>query len=160
MNTQQLLGAGALLSAAMIFSPLALAAGDTATFHGAICDASVGSYSSKISKSVAGTQNSTNTAGVSVTCPLTRDNPLSASGTYGAKVAVYRSASATINLQCTLSSRDPKGVFVASQTLSFGGIGDATLNFNAINSVVGGYYVVSCYLPQYSAVRGIYIDEK
>lgn len=158
MNTNKLLGTAAILSAAMIFSPLALA--DALSFAGAICEASAGQYRSYISKSVAGAQNASNIAGISVTCPLTRDNPLSSLGTFGAKVAVHRSASATVNLQCTFASRTPQGGFVASQTLIFSGVGETTLNFNAISSVVGGYYVVSCNLPQFSSVRGIFVDER
>lgn len=158
MNISSLLTTCALLSSALLFSSMA-AANDQTTFPGSICDASSGSNASKILKSVAGTQNASTTAGVGVTCGLSRENALSASGTFGAKAFVYRSSSATVQLSCTLASRTNTGGLVASQTLFFNSVGEGTLNFNALSNVVGGYYVLSCNLPQYSVVRGVYLDE-
>lgn len=158
MNTKKLLGTGVLLSAAMMFAPLAFA-DDMLTVSGAICDAASGANSGKVIKGSTGVRNNSGTPNVFVTCPLTRDNPLSSLGAFDIQVAVSRSQYATANLVCVLSSRYPNGNSVASQTLSFSGVGETTLDFKAINNVVNGNYVVSCMLPEYSVVRSIFMDE-
>ncbi|TAL41375.1 MAG: hypothetical protein EPN89_19095 [Methylovulum sp.] len=158
MKTKQILNLGLLLSAATLFSPAGFAA-DVMTFPGTICDASDPSQAAKITRSVAGVQNSSSTGAVTVNCPLVRDNHSNVTGTDVVHVAVYRSASATSSLQCTLSSRTSDGGAVAAHTLFFSGTGSSTLHLDVNSSSLGGYYVVSCSLPQFSAVRSIYLDE-
>ncbi|MDO9103905.1 MAG: hypothetical protein Q7U57_02975 [Methylovulum sp.] len=158
MKNKRILSISLLLSAAALFSTAGFAA-DVMTFPGTICNASDPSQAGKITRSVAGVQNSSSTGAVTVNCPLVRDNHSNLTGTDVVKVAVFRSASATSSLQCTLSSRSSDGGAIASHTLFFAGVGSSTLNLDVNSSVLGGYYVVSCSLPEFSAVRSIYLDE-
>lgn len=158
MKTKQILNISLVLSALAFFSPISHA-DDVMTFPGSICHASDPSQAGKIIRSVAGVQNNSSTGAVTVNCPLVRDNHSNTTGTDVVRVYVYRSASATSSLQCTLSSRTNDGGSVGSHTLTFSGTGNSILNLDVSSSTLGGYYVVSCSLPQFSAVRSIYMDE-
>lgn len=159
MNTKiTLLCLGIAASSSMAFSSSVSAAG-VKILPGSICQPSSGANVSKILYSAAGVSNSSSTAGVGVTCPLERDNYLNTTGTDFVQVYVFRSASATIALQCILSSRDKNGAFVESQVASFNGVGAGVISLDVSKSTIGGYYSLSCSLPQFSAVRSIYLDE-
>ncbi|KJV05025.1 hypothetical protein [Methylocucumis oryzae] len=158
MNRQHLLITLLLTASAWIATPAQAA--DVMTFPGSICHASDPSQAGKILRSVAGVQNTSSTTAVMVNCPLVRDNHSNFNGTDLVRVYAYRSSSAgATSLQCTLSSRNSDGGSVASNTASYSGIGSTFLTMDVDASTFGGYYVVSCYLPPASSIRGIYLDE-
>ncbi len=157
MNRQHLLATMLLTASAWIATPAQAA--DVMTFPGSICHASDPSQAGNILRSVAGVQNTSSTTAVMVNCPLVRDNHSNLNGTDMVRVNAYRSASGgATSLQCTLNSRSDGGA-VASHVVSFNGTGSTFLTLDVNTSTFGGYYVVSCYLPPFSAVRSIYLDE-
>lgn len=94
-----------------------------------------------------------------VSCPLVRTNTTNTNGTSMVYVRVERSSLATQSLSCSLYSFDLLGGYVESDFATYSGIGRTSLYLDVDSSASVGYYGIYCYLPEYSSIFSIRVEE-
>lgn len=93
----------------------------------------------------------------SVVCPVVRDNTENTDGTWGAFVHISNPPNRSTD--CTLYSYDQYNVLIDSDTGSTGAVGNQTIFLDVDASVDGGFYGITCELPNQGLVHSYEVRE-
>jgi hypothetical protein len=147
----------AVFTGFVLIIPMQVMGSDAKQVSPATCIAADGRDQWRLDYTESGVKNSTS-AYTHVFCAIPRDNAWNTSGTKSVLAYLY-DGSYSYNFWCAFNTCYSSGNYCSWSSGSTYGIGYRTLNLDLSWSRPSGAYTLECWVPPYSQIRSVFLNE-